>query len=99
MHQRGQRVRTGNGDSRCDVTGLNWNLKVNLLHVLQREEKGHDVPADWAHPKFSVPGSALVEQGPFLSLPAEDREFSQGQPMKMTDNSCPRLSVVINPDP
>lgn len=43
-----------------DVTGLNWNLKINLLHALQREEKGHEIPPDWTHPVFSAPGSAPV---------------------------------------
>ena len=80
MHQSGERVWTGNGDSRCDVTGLNWNL--NLLHALKKEEKGHHIPTDWTHPTFSVPGSAPVQKGPFLSPPAEDTAILQGQPLK-----------------
>lgn len=72
MHQNGERVWTGNGDSRCDVTGLNWNLKVNLLHALQREEKGHEIPTDWTHPMLSKLELTQALKGPFLVPPAED---------------------------
>lgn len=59
-HQSRERVCTGNGDSRRDVMDLNWNLQVNLLRALQREEKGHQIPVDRTHPVISAPGSAPV---------------------------------------
>lgn len=65
IHRSRERVCTGNGDSRCDVTDLNWNLKVNLLYAVQREEKGHKIPAGWTHPVLSVPWSAPVYKRPF----------------------------------
>lgn len=89
---------TGNGDSGCDVTGLNWNLHVPP--ALQREEKGHEIPTDWTHPMFCVCGSALVQKGLFLPTPrTRYGNFTSAAievrlQQKTQDNSCAGLLLT-----